>query len=252
MAKKLRATGRRTYKRRFSGFKNKRVSAQVWQTTTAVPRTLYPPLPAQMKLALRLQQVSSHQVDPNAGNIIGVSGISPVGVDNAFAEGFAAMMRLYSHAVVDRIQVTFGVIPTDDNNPAPNHQRPFSVTSLVCPWYDFNAAHALTPDEVRSYPDAKTRLVGSLNAERETTFYHSVDVRKALANQREEHYACRSSLAGVITVPVLNANIGATPIICFFAANHDPVENRFYYLRRDVVYHMTFSMRHTTSTGAAP
>jgi len=254
MAKHFKPTGRRTFKKRF-GKKlggNKRVAAQSWATTTYVARSLYPPIPSQMKLALRLHQYANYQVDINGQLIVGISGISPVGLGGAFAEGFAAMMRLYSHAVVDRIQVVFGVIPTDDNNPAANHQRPFPVTSLVIPWNDFNGAAALVPDEVMSYPEAKTKLVGSLQAERETTFYHSVDVRKALANPHEEHYACRSTLAGVIAVPALNANIGSSPMICLFASNNDPANNRFLIIRREVTYHMTFSMRHATSTGAAP
>lgn len=255
MAKGLKPTGRRTYKKRFFNKtkSNKRVAAQKWGTTTYVARSLYPPLPAQMKLSLRLQQFSNYQVAANDQVIVGISGISPTGLNNQFAEGFAAMMRLYSHAVVDRIQVTFGVIPTDD---APvqdvGRQRPFPVTSLVIPWNDFNGVNALHPDEVMSYPEAKTRLVGSLQAERETTFYHSVDVRKALSNQHEEHYACRSTLAGVIAVPALNANIGAAPMVCLYASNNDPVFARFFILRRDITYHLTFSMRHATSTGAAP
>lgn len=216
-------------------------------------RTLYPALPVQMKLALRLQQFSDHAIDPSSSVHVGVAGISPLGVNNAYAEGFAAMMRLYSHAVVDRVQVTYGVIPNDAyGGDQPMAQRSFLACSSIMPWNDYNAIVAVPMDSIISQYESKSRLVGPLQAQHEVTFYHSVDLRKALANPHEEYYASRSTNAGVITTPALNANIGSTPIVVFSAFNRDNQQPRYFQLRRDVVYHITFSMRHASSATAAP
>lgn len=251
---KARSTGRRTFRKKGRGgrFPNKRVPAQKWATTTLVARTLYPPLPAQMKLALRLHNSNFYNVNENAINLIGVSGVSPIGVGPTYPEGFSAMMRLYAHAIVDRVQVTWTAINFPANDAVENNRRPLIVTSLVMPWHDFNAGvAAFVADQYGSYPDSQTKIVAAYGAEGETVFHQSVDVRRALANPHEEPYACRSTPAGVITVPVLNAAIGASPMICLAIQNPDDVFTRRLLIRRDVVYHITFSMRHLASVGAA-
>ena len=142
------------------------------------------------------------------------------------------------HAVVDRIQVWPGGWSQSDDNPASTiNALPASL--LFLEWFQWSGCSGSR--WACPHPEAKTLLVGSLQAERETTFYHSVDVRKALANPHEEHYACRSTLAGLIAVPALNANIGSSPMICLFASNNDPANNRFLIIRREVTYHMTFN-----------
>ena len=112
--------------------------------------------------------------------------------------GFAAMMRLYSHAVVDRVQVTFGVTPSVGGNIPDDYDlqsRPFTASSLIIPWYDFDNGNNLTPEQIQSYPGCVTKMIGARSADGEVRFYQSVDIRTALANYREEHYACKSTSA---------------------------------------------------------
>ena len=206
-----------------------------------------------MKLSLRLHQASQYHINIAGTTYTGISSCSPIGIGGMYPEGFAAMMRLYSHAVVDRVQVTFGVTPSVGGNIPDDYDlqsRPFTASSLIIPWYDFDNGNNLTPEQIQSYPGCVTKMIGARSADGEVRFYQSVDIRTALANYREEHYACKSTSAGVITVPALNANIGSVPMICLWTANQDGGADRYFNMRRDVTYHMTFSMRHCSSLTA--
>ena len=73
------AKGQTNFKKRFwkkaIKFGNKRVAAQKWATTTLVARTLYPPLPAEMRLAFKNTTISSYSVESAAMTLQRVSTI---------------------------------------------------------------------------------------------------------------------------------------------------------------------------------
>lgn len=248
MAKVLRPTGRKkTFRRRFGKRAQTRVVlAQQPRTTYYSPTSWYPPLPAEMRMSLKLSYTSLHSVANSAEVFFGISCVSPISVGSQYPEGFERMMALYSRAVVDRVFVKVGFTPTAGTETYDGRiMDPFRVIAAVIPWNDFNDSANLTSFALSSYPEAKTAMIGHTYSQPEKVFYLDVDVRKALANTREEHYACRSTLAGAITLPTLNANIGASPMATFMIDNTlSTVSGRTCYVRREIVYHFTFSMRH--------
>ena len=62
-------------------------SAQRWSTTLAIPRSLYPPIPAQMKLSLRLHQASQYHINIAGTTYTGISSCSPIGIGGMYPEG---------------------------------------------------------------------------------------------------------------------------------------------------------------------
>ena len=125
-----------------------------------------------MKLSLRLHQASQYHI-----NISGLLTLEFLPVPSRYwrhvPRGFAAMMRLYSHAVVDRVQVTFGVTPSVGGNIPDDYDlqsRPFTASSLIIPWYDFDNGNNLTPEQIQSYPGCVTKMIGARSADGEVGF----------------------------------------------------------------------------------
>lgn len=254
MAKNLRPTGRRTYTSRVgtgkttkSRFQNKRVLAQRWRTTTYVPRSLYPPLPAQMRLSMKV----------TTSNIYGIAGatmvqqrvscIDPRSIGDVYPCGFPAMMLLYSKAIIDKVQVKFLMAPFKSGL---DNGYPLNVTGGVVPWVDTNGV-ALTLASFQlfaSRPEAKSMVLGHPYANDHENMFFSVDVHKALANFREEHYAIKSDRTGVITLPN-QATVSEAPVIALSVFNHFS-ETQNMSLQREITYHFTFSCPHTAPNQA--
>lgn len=254
MAKGYKSKGRKKTFAKGKRTSTKVVLAQRPRTTYYSPTSWYPPLPAEMRLSLKLSQTITVQVAGLAHIYSGISCVAPISIAGTYPEGFEKLMRLYSRAVVDRVSVTFGFTPSasGQENFDGRLYDPYRVIGGVVPWNDFNDNNNFTPHVFASYPESKTAQIGFLFSQSERVMKFNVDVRKAIGDGREEHYACRSSLVGVITVPVLNANIGASPMIVYMLDNNNSLSNtsRTCFVRREITYHITFSMRHTAQEGA--
>lgn len=234
---------------RKSRFPNKRVAAQKWSTTTLVPRTLYPPLPAEMRMALRAVTVNTYSATAGNMNFQSVSCISPQQIGGDYPSAFGPFMQIYGRSVVDRVTVKFTIIPYMAGA-APidvTTYGPLQLTACVIPWIDGQnlPLNDASFRRLAARPEAKSLTLAHPYAEESKTFVFSVDVRKALANFREEHYCIKSDRDGNLILPAQN-NIQESPMIAMGVLNQFGTD-RYYYVRRDVVYHMTFSMAHTTS-----
>lgn len=249
MAKNFRATGRKkTFAKRYGKrTSTKVVLAQRPKTTWYSPRDWYPPLPAEMRLALKLTYATTHGVDGGSSVYFGISCVSPVSVGGQYPEAFERLMRLYSRAVVDRVYVKVGFTPSGSGLEAYDGRvlDPYRVIAAVIPWTDFNDSTNLTPYTLGSYPEAKTAMLGHAYSQAMRTMTFSIDNRKAIADGHEEHYARRSTNAGVITVPTLSV-VPSHPMATFMLDNTNSITttSRTCFVSREITYHFTFSMRH--------
>lgn len=224
-------------------FGNKRVAAQKWATTTLVARTLYPPLPAEMRLAFKNTTISSYSVESAAMTLQRVSTIEPRGIGDLYPSGFPAMMQLYSKAVIDKITVKFTITPILTTATARGF--PINVAGCVCPWVDTQGLglNMVNFQRLASRPDAKTCQVGHPYASQNNNMFFSIDLRKAMANYREEHYAIKSELNGAMTLPN-QATVPEAPVVCLAVFNQY-AEAVGYSVQRECTYHFTFSLIHS-------
>ena len=65
--------------------------------------------------------------------------------------------------------------------------------------------------------------------------FFSIDLRKAMANYREEHYAIKSELNGAMTLPN-QATVPEAPVVCLAVFNQY-AEAVGYSVQRECTYH---------------
>lgn len=245
MAKNLKPTGRkkRFFKKRFG---NKRVAAQKWSTTTAVARTLYPPLPAQMKLSFRGVTTDNYVVNAGVMTLQFVSTIVPQLIGGTWPAGFPQMMLLYSRASCDRVVASIKITPLIIGGQQIQQASPVFTTSGVGTGVDLDEIAAGVLNEIgyrrlAAMPGAKNHVLSNPVGQDEVSYYHSIDNRKLLADTREAVYQIQSTAAGAIIPPA--ALLASTPAI-YLGVYNQSANARGYMVTRDVTYHFTFTMPH--------
>lgn len=247
MVKNLRPTGRkgkgRFFKKRFG---NKRIVAQKWGTTTAVARTLYPPLPAQMKLSFR--GVTSDNYNTNAGvmTLQFISSIIPQLIGGDYPAGFPAMMLLYSRATCDKAVMKVAIAPQMLGGQQIQQASPLFTTCGIGTAQDLTEIGAGLLNELgyrrlAAMPGSKNHILSNPVGQDEVAYYHSIDNNKLLADSKESVYAITSNTAGAIALP--QALIESTPAV-YLGVYNQSANARSYMVTRDITYHFTFTMPH--------
>lgn len=243
MAKNFKPTGKkRFFKKRFG---NKRVLASTKNTSTYVPRTLYPALPTQMRLSFRFVGQENYNVNATAMTLQSISSVSPVQINGAFPAGFPAMMLLYSRACVDRVTTKISFIPFLVDPQQIHQSSPYYICSGVLPSLDLQGIqlNAGGYQRLASVPHSKNTMIGNVAGQNTQCFYHSVDVRKALADGHENVFNIESTPAGQMNMP------GPARAPAIYLAVYNPTAVAHGYLvQRDTTYHMTFTMPHMQTT----
>jgi len=245
MAKGLKSTGRRKrfFKKRFG---TKRVAAQKWATTTTIARTLYPPLPAQMKLSFRGVTSANYTVNAGLMTLQSISTISPLLIGGIYPAGFPQMMLLYSRATCDRVVSKISVVPLLPGGQQLNAASPLFTTCGIATVNDIDEIAANLLNEIgyrrlAAMSTSKNHILGNPSGQEEINYYHTVDNRKILADSKESIYTTVSNINGQIVVPDLL--IVSTPAI-YLGVYNQSVNARGYMVTRDMTYHFTFTMPH--------
>lgn len=245
MAKTLKPTGRkrRFFKKRFG---NKRVAAQKWSTTTAVARTLYPPLPAQMKLSFRGVTTDNYNVNAGVMTLQFVSTVVPQLIGGNWPAGFPQMMLLYSRAICDRVVASIKLAPIIIGGQQIQQASPLFTTCGIANGEDLAQIQAGILNEIgyrrlAAMPGAKNHIISNPVGQEEVSYYHSIDNRKLLADSKEAVYQIISNTAGAIVPPLLL--LDHTPGV-FLGVYNQSANARGYIVTRDVTYHLTFTMPH--------
>lgn len=245
----LRKTGRLGGSRR-SGFKARMVSPFA-PTQTMLPRTLYPCLPAEMRVSMTLADTITSGVSNTAFALIKNSLISP-NQGGSWPAGFPQMMRLYSRAVVDRVQVRQDFNTYFAGTQADQDYGPVDVVAAVLPATDIPGVSDFSSwYRMQSLPESKTLILSHPFAETGKSMFFSLDVRKLLAGPRDESYAVTSDKDGTITAPSTTA--ADSPFLVTYFGTHSAASGptRYILTARSFTFHITFSVRHL-STAVAP
>jgi len=241
--RRLRSRGRMS-KRRFT----RRARTSLMQrasTTYQIPRQLYSPLPAQLKVAMTAQA--------SAGWDLAVQTICPHyrilllrPNQLTFPGGFQALHQLYARSFIDRAVVSVSLT---------NGSNAFAqVCLLQVPYIDTIEGGTYTAaqfDGFASSPEAILRTIGTGTGGHDSvTMSLAIDVNKII-NTFDESIACTTSdrtVPPVITVPDYEANgvpSSSWPTVELIAFN--PSAQAITLFRQiQITYHMTFSQRHAT------
>ena len=217
-------------------------------STSSIPRQLYPPLPAQFRVAL--SSVYSREIlvvnpaFPNQAFYGGVNDYlhSPF-VGNGCAEGLFSLLSLYGKASVDRVEFHIRFTNTCE--------RPINWASTVIPQGSLYQPDSIDFFErVASHPSAVIGTISSRGSD-SASFRRTYDVTALMAEASLEGQFCTtSSLGPAGTVNITRPNIlsSAVPLLTMFFQNEDPLTDADkIVLLYQVTYHMTFTNRHATS-----
>lgn len=261
-------TKRRSYRKRrtfFKGQNRARPLAVKRDMYTTISRPLYSPLPAQLKVALRLVEYEDTSVGPTleAASIQAYSCISPdiSGGNARYPSAFTTLMRLYSRAFVDMVQAKFVYQTTAflTNGIAVDTPVAVDLVGCVIPYGDTLTGTTLTAQFERyaSLPDAQLRMLGPpTGGHDQATFYFTVDTKKFLQiASSEEDLSYTSSIGpttGAITLtPPSLAFAGQIPtIVCMQRNNALQYSQTPYHIRREMTFHITFSSQHAAAMRA--
>lgn len=227
---------------------NKWVQAQKRSTTTLVPRSLYPPMPAQLRVSLKACTVNTYESVAGEYAFNVTSCISCFQIGGTAPGGFQSLMRLYSRAVIDRVQSKLSISPyMVDAQPQPYDYGLVNLVSTVLPYQDaVDFPNTLVAyNQTVSRPNSKTKMLGHPYGESAQTFFWGVDVRRALAEGPVETLQHFSNIAGTVIFPV-QANVPSAPVILVGYYNSGD-NHKFLSITRETTYHMTFSMLHSAS-----
>lgn len=217
--------------------RRKRVISATYPSST-IPRTLYPFVPGEMRIALRCNYTNQGAVPAGATYIAEVPVAVPQLVAGAWPEYLEQFMGIYSRARVDKVHVTLKVMNTTVNP----LQWAFGIGSASDGGY-LGGGDAF--QRVRMLPSAKFGFIGSTEGGHDqATASVWYDLRKAIGpGIYSQQYATTSNAQTppVITIPVV-ANAPDMP--WGYAAFLGGAANTEVILSREVVYHMTFSGIH--------
>lgn len=214
---------------------------------STIPRTLYPFVPPEMRLALRCTLQTAVALDPAAGALHEVPLAVPVLPGNNFPEYFRALMTIYSRCRVDKVSV---IIRIQNLGVVPVHWA-FGISSAID-----GAAIAGAGDQIqriRMLPNSKFGMLGSISGghdQQTVTMLH--DNLKAIGpGLYSDNYATTSSAAQPPVIAIPNfANMPDAPwgYISFLNSTGD--NNGTLTFVREVIYHVTLSSKHAVNPAA--
>lgn len=213
---------------------------------TFLPRTLYPQLPAEMRLSMTLSDTRTVAITSLSYPEIRTALIAPTQSAD-YPSAFLSMMRIYSRAVVDRVQVRQDFNPYFAGAVSDQLYGPIGIAAAVIPYSDLpNLTDYASWYKMSSLPESKTLTLGHPFAETGKSLTFSIDVRKLLASPREEDYATTSSLAGSITLPDIT-HPDIPYLVTYFGVHDNTISDpRYCLITRQFTFHITFSLRHLT------
>jgi len=232
-------TGRGAHSYMSKSRRSKRIVSATPVVST-IPRTLYPFVPAEMRLALRCTLATTYNVLAGGGQqLVDISLTSPALGVGTFPEYLEQFMAVYSRGRVDKVFVN---IKAQNNSVNAVHWA-FGVCSAGDGAF-LAGADAL--QRIRMLPSSKFGMLGSMNGgndQAKVNLFH--DNLKAVGpGIYGSNYATTSTAQNppVFTLPAV-INVPDAPWGYFILQNPSGANSEIIVLR-EVVYHMTFSSKH--------
>lgn len=221
---------------KFSGY---RPSTRL-STATVIPRSLYPPQPADYCVSLRLAQTSQIAVAGTSRYVEYQSTLQPWTPESNYAEYFRPLMRIYSRAQVYKCVTVYQIQNVSTT--------PLEICSAVINYNDAISLPATGAgiDRLSSYPEAQYRmLAGATGGPSFITLGSSVDNSRFLGQQLDSDTCVVSAIGGALTAPFLTST-GTDPQTLFVAYNRQASAAACLY-RKVHTFHIRFFDRHDQS-----
>lgn len=246
-------------RRQFKGSSRARPVASKRNFYISPTRPIYSPLPAQFRCALNLCTSFEREI---AGGVAGrtaweaVSCFAPLlNSTLEYPEGFPSLMRLYSRAFVDFVQVklTYQSFFEEEQTLVNNPAYAIDILGVIIPVVDRPAddtAAAAYFDRFASLPESQVKSLGPPTGGHDIqVLYFSIDTKKYLqASSSQEALACTSDLAPTLSITTPSTSITAhpaQPILYLSQRNNTKMpKDANFRVRMELTYHITFSAKH--------
>lgn len=220
----------------------KRVSS-LGRVFNTIPRTLFPPLPQQLTVALTFAQEAQFQTPSGQFNIQLFALHIPSLVAGQYPGHFATLMKIYSRAYCEKAKVDITMMGISNGDIA-------AVAAAVMPLIDADLIganlNAQAMNLIRSVPNAKIGFMPGSNSFVPLKWTFWLDSSKAgssMAMKSDSYYTTSNGQAPPdIVLPVIG-NIPASPTVCLMIHNNTP-DNTDWTSHRKVTYYIRFSNLH--------